>query len=119
MDVPAAGGFVTFEGRVRNHNDGRPVRALAYEAYAEMAEKEGDALLTEAMDRFDILEARAIHRVGPLEIGDAAVWIGVAAAHRADAFRACAWLMDEIKVRLPIWKKEEYADGRREWIGAP
>lgn len=118
MSVRAAGGFVAFEGRVRDHNDGRPVRALAYEAYAAMAEKQGNELLAEALRRFNILEARAIHRVGPLEIGDTAVWVGVAAAHRGDAFAACAWLMDEIKVRLPIWKKEEYAGGDAEWIGA-
>lgn len=117
MDVPAAGGFVFFEGRVRDHNDGRPVQALEYESYAEMAEKQGAALIEEALRRFDILAARAIHRVGPLDIGDTAVWVGVAAAHRGDAFEACAWLMDEIKHRLPIWKKEEYADGNREWIG--
>jgi molybdopterin synthase catalytic subunit len=116
MDVPAAGGFVLFEGRVRDHNDGRSVLGIEYEAYAEMAEAQGEALLAEARERFGILEARAIHRVGQLAIGDAAVWVGVAAAHRGEAFRACEFIMDEIKKRLPIWKKEHYANGDRAWI---
>lgn len=119
MSLAAAGGFVTFEGRVRNHNEGRSVLAIEYEAFVEMAESQGEALLVEALNRFDVLDARAIHRIGRLEIGDVAVWIGVSAVHRADAFRACEWIIDEIKERLPIWKKEHYAGGDSGWVGVP
>jgi molybdopterin synthase catalytic subunit len=116
MDVAAAGGFVTFEGRVRDHNNGRSVHGIEYEAFAEMAVREGEALIAETLQRFDILSAAAIHRTGRLDVGDVAVWVGVAAAHRGEAFRACEFIMDEIKKRLPIWKKEQYADGEREWV---
>ncbi|HEY3412578.1 MAG TPA: molybdenum cofactor biosynthesis protein MoaE [Armatimonadota bacterium] len=119
MRLAAAGGFVTFEGRVRDHNDGRTVTGLEYEAFVEMAESQGKALLAEARAAFDILDARAAHRIGRLEIGDVAVWIGVSAVHRADAFRACEWIIDEIKERLPIWKKEYYSGGDSGWVGAP
>jgi molybdopterin synthase catalytic subunit len=116
MDVAAAGGFVTFEGRVRDHNNGRSVHGIEYEAYAEMAVREGEALIAETLQRFDVLAAAAIHRTGHLNVGDVAVWVGVAAAHRGEAFRACEFIMDEIKKRLPIWKKEQYTDGEREWV---
>jgi molybdopterin synthase catalytic subunit len=116
MDVAAAGGFVTFEGRVRDHNHGRSVHGIEYEAYAEMAVREGEALIAETLQRFDVLAAAAIHRTGHLNVGDVAVWVGVAAAHRGEAFRACEFIMDEIKKRLPIWKKEQYTDGEREWV---
>jgi molybdopterin synthase catalytic subunit len=107
---------VEFEGRVRNHSDGREVRRLDYEAYHELAESEGRALLRDAFERFDVIDAAGVHRVGTLDLGEVAVWISVLAAHRADAFRACAFCIDEIKARLPIWKKETYADGEAEWI---
>lgn len=116
MKMDKAGGFVTFEGRVRDHNEGRSVLAIEYEAFDAMAESEGIALLAEARRQFDILDARAIHRVGRLEIGDVAVWIGAAAVHRREAFQACEFIIDEIKERLPIWKKEHYADGDSEWV---
>lgn len=116
MRLQKAGGFVTFEGRVRDHNEGRSVLSIEYEAFAEMAESEGEALLAEARRRFDILEARAVHRVGHLAIGDVAVWVGVAAVHRREAFEACEFIIDEIKERLPIWKKEHYTDGDSEWV---
>ena len=111
-----AGAYVEFEGRVRNHSQGRDVRRLDYEAYHELAESEGHELVEETVERFDVIDAACVHRVGRLELGEVAVWIGVVAAHRADAFRACAFCIDEIKARLPIWKKEVYADGEAEWI---
>lgn len=111
-----AGGYVEFEGRVRNHSRGREVLRLEYEAYRELAETEGTRLVREAVDRFDVLDAACVHRVGTLDLGEVAVWIGVVAAHRADAFRACSYCIDEIKARLPIWKKETYANGEAEWV---
>jgi molybdopterin synthase catalytic subunit len=116
LEALEAGAYVEFEGRVRNHSQGRVVRRLDYEAYHDLAESEGDALLRDAADRFDIIDAAAVHRVGRLALGEVAVWIGVVAAHRADAFRACAFCIDEIKKRLPIWKREVYANGDAEWI---
>lgn len=111
-----AGAYVEFEGRVRNHSNGREVQRLDYEAYHELAESEGKGLLQDAIEQFDVIDAAAVHRVGTLDLGEVAVWIGVVAAHRADAFRACAFCIDQIKARLPIWKKETYADGEAEWV---
>ena len=73
-------------------------------------------MLAEAMAKHPYLEARCIHRTGLLEIGDLAVWVGVAAPHRDEAFRACRYIIDELKVRLPIWKKEHYVDGDSGWV---
>jgi len=111
-----AGAYVEFEGRVRNHSQGRGVRALYYEAYRELAQSEGTAIVQEACDQFPIVDVACVHRVGSLDLGDVAVWIGVVSAHRADAFRACSYCIDEIKARLPIWKRETYADGTSEWV---
>jgi molybdopterin synthase catalytic subunit len=113
-----AGGFVAFEGRVRGESGGRAVLRLEYEAYTPLAEAEGERILAEAAERFQILAARVVHRVGVLEVGEAAVRVEVAAAHRAAAFQACAWIMDEIKERVPVWKKEVFADGAAEWVNA-
>lgn len=111
-----AGAQVTFEGRVRNHNDGRDVLSLEYEAYDELAAKEGARIIQEALRRFDIISARCLHRLGKLEIGEIAVWVGVTSEHRADAFDACRFIIDEVKARVPIWKRETYADGSSEWV---
>ena len=113
---PSCGGYVSFEGWVRNHNDGKSVLSLEYEAYAPLAIKEGHSIIDEAKEKFDIMQALAVHRVGYLEIGDIAVWVGVAAHHRKAAFHACSYIIDEIKQRLPIWKKEYYTDGSTEWV---
>jgi molybdopterin synthase catalytic subunit len=113
---PRAGACVTFEGWVRNHNEGKPVQALDYEAYAELAEAEGNRILIEARKKFAVQTVSAVHRVGALQIGDLAVWVGVGSAHRGEAFEACRYIIDEVKARVPIWKKEHYADGASEWI---
>jgi molybdopterin synthase catalytic subunit len=113
---PRAGACVTFEGWVRDHNDGRAVRALDYEAFAGLAEREGGRIIDEARAKFDVLAIHCVHRTGALHIGDLAVWVGVAAAHRGAAFEACRYVIDEAKARVPIWKKEHYADGASEWI---
>ncbi|MBT8067201.1 MAG: molybdenum cofactor biosynthesis protein MoaE [Gammaproteobacteria bacterium] len=111
-----AGGFCSFEGWVRNLNDGRTVDRLEYEAYEPLVVSEGLRVLDEAREKFPFLEARCVHRTGMLEIGDLAVWVGVASAHRDEAFKACRYIIDELKVRLPIWKKEHYVDGDSGWV---
>lgn len=111
-----AGAFVCFEGRVRNHNDGSEVVSLEYEVYEALAVKEAGRIVEEAKEKFNILAVVVIHRQGHLEIGDIAVWIGVIAEHRGPAFSACRYVIDEIKHRLPIWKKEHYKDKEARWI---
>jgi molybdopterin synthase catalytic subunit len=112
----AAGACVTFEGWVRDHNDGEAVVALEYEAHSAIAEQEGAAIIGEARERFAIGSARCEHRIGKLAIGDCAVWVGVSAAHRGAAFDACRYIIDETKRRVPIWKKEHYRDGHSGWV---
>lgn len=111
-----AGAFASFEGWVRNHNDGRTVDGLHYEAYATLAEAEGERLLEDALAKFDIIEARCVHRTGDLAIGELAVWVGVSAAHRDAAFAACRFVIDEVKARVPIWKRERYVEGGAGWL---
>lgn len=90
--------------------------ALEYEAHGPVAVSEGEKILAEARERFGLLAASSCHRVGRLEIGDCAVWVGVSAAHRGVAFEGCRYIIDELKQRLPIWKKEHYRDGHSDWI---
>ena len=111
-----AGAYVEFQGWVRNHNEGQEVHTLEYEAYTSLAETEGNRILAEAAARFPILGAACVHRTGHLQLGELAVWVGVTAAHRAAAFDACRYLIDETKARVPVWKKEHYASGASEWI---
>jgi len=111
-----AGACVTFEGWVRDHNDGRSVQRLDYQAYAPLAQSEGERILAEAGERFRIVGARCVHRVGQLAIGDLAVWVGVSAAHRGAAFDAARFIIDEVKLRVPIWKNEHYVDGASGWL---
>ncbi|CTP87027.1 molybdopterin-converting factor chain 2 [Xanthomonas translucens pv. arrhenatheri] len=111
-----AGAYASFEGWVRDHNDGRAVDGLRYEAYAALAEAEGRRIADEALARFDILDLRCVHRVGDLAIGDLAVWVGVIAAHRDAAFGACRYVIDEVKARVPIWKHERYREGGAGWL---
>ncbi len=101
---------------MRVQNAGRKVQRLEYQAFASMAEKQGARIVTEALRRFAVLDARCVHRVGRLALGDLAVWVGVSAAHRGPAFDACRFIIDEIKARVPIWKKEFYAAGDSGWI---
>lgn len=116
MKNTSAGALVTFEGWVRNLNEGKEVIALEYEAYDTMAEKEGQKILTEAKNKFNIIDAKAVHRVGKLNLGDIAVWVGVTSKHRGIAFEACEYIIDEIKQKTPIWKKEYYLDGDSGWV---
>jgi adenylyltransferase/sulfurtransferase len=112
----ACGGFAAFEGWVRDHNEGQAVTRLEYEAFVELAEKEGARIVQAAIDKFGVGRAACVHRTGALAIGDVAVWVGVSAAHRDEAFRACRCIIDEVKHRLPIWKKEHYVDGDSGWV---
>jgi molybdopterin synthase catalytic subunit len=116
MSNPRVGGVVTFEGRVRNHNEDRDVDALEYEAYDVLAKKEGLKILNEAKSKFDIVDAFCIHRVGLLEIGDMAVWVCATSEHREAAFEACEYIIDEVKSRVPVWKQEHYRDGEKKWV---
>jgi molybdopterin synthase catalytic subunit len=116
MEAARAGAFVQFEGWVRDHHRGRAVSALEYEVYEELALTEGTAVVQEALERFEVLSARCVHRIGRLNIGDLAVWVGATAAHRQAAFDACRYVIDETKQRVPIWKKERYTDGDAHWI---
>ena len=111
-----AGGYVSFEGWVRDQNEGREVTRLEYEAFEALAVTEGDRVIAEALQRFPIKRAACVHRVGALDLSDLAVWVGVCATHRGEAFEACRYIIDEVKHRLPIWKKEHYRDGNSGWV---
>jgi molybdopterin synthase catalytic subunit len=113
---PANGGYVSFEGWVRDHNEGRAVRRLEYEAMSGLAEREGERIIAEACARYGVAHACCVHRVGELGIGEMAVWVGVSARHRDEAFRACRYIIDEVKHRVPIWKKEYYEHGDSGWV---
>jgi molybdopterin synthase catalytic subunit len=111
----ATGGVVTFLGVVRAHSDGRAVVGLSYEAYESMALAVFDAIRSEACDRFGDVTLSIVHATGELAVGDVAVAVAAAAAHRAEAFDACRYAIDQLKLRAPIWKQERYADGGALW----
>lgn len=106
LDDPSCGAAVVFVGRVRNHHEGRDVTKINYTAYADMVKHEGAAIEAEACAAFDIRNPLIVHRIGLLSVGDISIVVGVASPHRADSFAAAAWIMDEIKKRLPVWKEE-------------
>ena len=114
---PSCGAITSFEGLVRNHNEGRTVESLEYDAHPVLAEKEGQRIMQEAFERFDITRAIASHRIGHLAIGDLAVAVYVSSSHRDAAFEAGRFLIDAIKARVPIWKREHFPDGSSEWLG--
>lgn len=110
------GACVEFEGWVRSENLGRKVTGLTYEAWGPLCQAEAQVIFEEARERFQVSRIMAVHRTGELKVGETAVWVAVASPHRKEAFAACAFVIDEIKHRLPIWKKEHYADGTQEWV---
>ncbi|HJP05190.1 MAG: molybdenum cofactor biosynthesis protein MoaE [Gammaproteobacteria bacterium] len=116
LEAPSCGGYVSFEGWVRDRNEGQEVLKLEYQAYEQLATREGARILDEAAVKFPIENAVCVHRVGELEIGDLAVWVGVSSGHRDEAFRACRYIIDEVKQRVPVWKKEYYASGDSGWV---
>jgi molybdopterin synthase catalytic subunit len=112
------GAVCVFVGVVRDHNDGRAVLYLEYEAYEEMALALMNGIADEVRRRWPVTNVRLVHRLGRLEIGEASVAVAVTAPHRAEAFAGCRHAIDTLKGTVPIWKKEFYADGSR-WIGGP
>ena len=116
LQDPAAGAYAAFEGWIRNENESREVLRLEYEVYEPLAATEGEKVIAEARAKFPVLHAHCVHRAGLLEIGECAVWVGVSSGHRDEAFLACRYIIDQVKVRLPIWKKEHYADGHSGWV---
>jgi molybdopterin synthase catalytic subunit len=107
----ADGALCLFAGVVRDENGGRKVLRLEYEAYEEMALPLMAEIEAEARGRWPVTDVRLVHRLGPLAIGEASVAVAVASPHRAEAFAACRFAIDALKARVPIWKKEFYADG--------
>jgi len=115
---PRDGAACLFVGVVRNENAGRQVERMEYEAYEEMAVPLMKEIAAEAKRRFPITEVRLVHRVGRLAIGETSVAVAVASPHRAEAFEACRFAIDELKATVPIWKKEYYSDGTA-WLEGP
>jgi molybdopterin synthase catalytic subunit len=116
--TPADGALCLFLGVVRNENGGRAVVCLEYEAYEEMALPLMEAIAAETRRIYPVTDVRLVHRLGRLEIGEASVAVAVSSPHRAEAFAACRFAIDALKSRVPIWKKEHYADGSA-WLGGP
>lgn len=112
---PDCGGIATFTGVVRNHSRGQQILHLEYEAYEPMALREMEAIVEQVQKRWPEVRVAIAHRVGRLEIGDAAVMIAAAAPHRAQAFEACRYAIDTLKQTVPIWKKE-FAEGGAYWV---
>ena len=110
------GAVLLFLGVVRNHNDGRPVTGMTYEAYDEMAGKVLAEIAGEAAARLGTDRVAVVHRVGELEIGEVSVAIAASSPHRAESFDATRYVIEEIKKRLPVWKKEQYADAESQWL---
>lgn len=115
MLSPKAGAFCAYEGWVRDHNEGKEVTALHYSGYPQLAPAIAEQILAEASQKFEV-KAAIVHRIGTLKVGDIAVWVGVTAHHRGDTFLACRYIIDNVKHRLPIWKKECYSDHTEAWI---
>lgn len=117
---PDCGAITLFLGTTRDHHEGRRVTRLSYEAYAPMAIAALERLEREAPERFAIATCRVTHRLGDVPLAEPSVAVVVAAAHRAPAFDACRWVMDELKRTVPIWKKEFFAEGDAAWVkGTP
>jgi len=115
---PAAGGEVFFVGTVRDNDAEKGVTALSYSAHPS-AEKELRRVAEEAAAKYpDAIAIAAVHRIGDLDVGDLAVVVGVACAHRAEAFHACHALIDELKATIPVWKHQRFTDGTDEWVGS-
>ncbi len=111
-----AGALSIFSGLVRNHHQGRTVVALEYEAFEKLCRREAEQIFKEAKKKFGTLAISCVHRIGKLKVSEMAIWIGVLCGHRDQSFQACRYIIDEIKARLPIWKKEYYSNGHSGWI---
>jgi len=117
LSAPEAGGIDLFLGTTRNHSNGRGVALLEYEAYEPMAIRVMEQLEREARTRWPLVNVVMVHRIGQVPLTEASVAIGVSAAHRAEAFEACRFLIDRLKSEVPIWKREHFEDGTSEWSG--
>lgn len=116
VSSPLAGAVVLFLGTVRELTAGRRTVALDYECYPEMAEQELARIESEARQRWPLVECAIVHRLGHLELGEASVAVAVSSPHRQAAFAAGQWVIDTLKQVVPIWKKENWADGATEWV---
>ena len=116
--APRNGAVILFLGTVREHNDGRAVTGIEYSAYEAMAERELADIAREGSARFGDADVAIEHRLGELELGEASVAIAVGSPHRDDAYAVSRWVIEELKRRVPIWKREGYVDGTREWVNA-
>jgi molybdopterin synthase catalytic subunit len=112
----ADGAVVFFLGVVRNHAEGRGVTGVLYDAYDEMAAEVLSAIVVEASERWGTDRIAAVHRVGALDVGEVSVAVAVSSAHRADAYEASRYVIEGIKQRLPVWKKERYVEGEEAWV---
>ncbi len=117
MGTVSDGALIVFEGRVRDHSSGRSVVCLHYDAYREMADEVLRDIASEALRQSGASAIGVRHRVGSLEPPSVSLVVGVAAAHRRPAYEASAYVIEELKRRLPLWKREEYADGSSQWLG--
>jgi molybdopterin synthase catalytic subunit len=113
---PTCGAVVTFAGVVRSPHDGREVTGVFYECYDDMAERELAALVSELKRTHAVTDVRIIHRVGDVPVGEVSLWVAVTAPHRKDAFDAAVAAVDEVKRRVPIWKKERYVGSETRWL---
>lgn len=111
-----AGAVASFVGAVRDVNEGAAVTGIEYEAYPPMAARELRAILAEAAARWPGVRSAARHRVGYLAVGEVSVAVAVSSPHRAPAFDACRYVVEQLKGRVPVWKREHYTDGRRAWV---
>ncbi len=118
LDDDASGGVVLFVGRVRDHDDGQEVTALAYTAHPTAEDRLREVCHAVAREH-DVHALAAVHRTGPLRIGDAAVVVATASAHREEAFAASRALIDTLKAQVPIWKEQHFAGGHTTWVGTP
>lgn len=116
--TPADGALCVFTGVVRNEHQGRSVLHLEYEAYEEMALEQLQRVAEETRARFGVTHVQLVHRLGRMEVGETSVAVAVASPHRKEAFEACRYAIDTLKARVPIWKKEFYADGEV-WLEQP
>ena len=113
---PAHGGLTTFFGIVRNRNHGRQVEAVSYDGYVPLAEKMLRDICEEAQQKWGAMRVYVVHRLGKLGVGETSVAIGVSTPHRDEAYEASRYVIEQLKVRLPVWKKEHYMNGETEWL---
>jgi molybdopterin synthase catalytic subunit len=116
VEHPGHGAAVLFIGNVRDVNDAKPVTGIDYSAYREMAERELARIANEASNRFPELAVVVEHRVGTLRVGETSVAIATGHPHRGAAYEANRFVIEELKRRLPVWKREHYVDGSRDWV---